>query len=104
MLKQYPELSFEMDEAGNFFRVNLFQVSSKAKEPSVDEGISEGISEGIAKLVKHIEKHPGNRAPELSKALKVPGKTLERWIKTAREKELIEFRGSKKTGGYYTIK
>ncbi len=70
MLKQYPGLSFEMDEAGDFFRVNLFQVSSKAKELPGDEG----ISEGIARLAKHIDKHPGNRAPELSKALKVPGK------------------------------
>ncbi len=103
MLKEYPELTFKMDEAGDFFRVNLLQVSSKEGDLPGDEGISEGINEGITRLVQYIEKYPGNRAPEISKALKVPGKTLERWIKTAREKGLIEFRGSKKTGGYYEI-
>jgi len=30
-----------------------------------------------------------------------PAKTIERWIKKLREKGKIEFRGSKKAGGYY---
>ncbi|MCP4681600.1 MAG: hypothetical protein GY864_04640 [Desulfobacterales bacterium] len=64
MLKKYPGISFEIDEVGDFFRVNLFQVSSADTDFSggegTSEGINEGISEGIKKLTQYIAKHPGN--------------------------------------------
>jgi ATP-dependent DNA helicase RecG len=33
--------------------------------------------------------------------LKTPAKTIERWIKQLRDEGEIEYRGSKKTGGYF---
>ena len=50
----------------------------------------------------YIKSNPGQRVSQISKRLQIPEKTLERWIKRLKEEGKIEFRGSKKTGGYYT--
>jgi hypothetical protein len=34
---------------------------------------------------------------------KVPAKTVERWLAELKGKGRIEYRGSKKTGGYFAI-
>ena len=51
-------------------------------------------------MFKFIKNNPGNRLTYISKKLHIPNKTLERWIKTLREKGKIEFKGAPKTGGY----
>ncbi len=67
------------------------------------EGISEGLNEGLKTVLEFIEKAPGLRAPQISKTLDIPAKTLERQIRKLREKRKIEFRGSPKTGGYWAL-
>ena len=42
------------------------------------EGVNGGISEGLKTVLDFIEKTPGLRAPQISKALDIPAKTLER--------------------------
>ncbi|MCX6579147.1 MAG: hypothetical protein NT166_03065 [Candidatus Aminicenantes bacterium] len=69
----------------------------------INEGLSEGINEGINKLFFHIATHPGERLTEISNQLKIPKKTLERWIKELKEQEKIHFKGSKRNGGYYAL-
>jgi DNA-binding transcriptional ArsR family regulator len=66
----------------------------------ISEGINEGIDEGVKSLLVLVQEMPGLRAPQLSKALGVPAKTLERWLKLLKEKNMIEFRGSRRFGGY----
>jgi len=41
------------------------------------------------------------RIVQISNSLNTPQKILERWIKKLRDENKIEFRGSKKAGGYY---
>jgi len=69
----------------------------------VDERISEGINEGVKTVLDFIGRTPGLRAPQISKALDIPAKTLERQIRKLREKGKIEFRGSSRTGGYWAL-
>ena len=38
---------------------------------------------------------------QISKSLNISQKRLERWIRKLKYENKIEFRGSKKTGGYY---
>jgi ATP-dependent DNA helicase RecG len=52
-------------------------------------------------LLNYIKKNPSQRVAHFEEHLKIPTKTLERWIKQLREGNKIEFRGSKKTGGYF---
>ena len=69
----------------------------------VDEGVREGVNEGVARLLSLIQDKPGMRTPQISIALDVPIKTLERWLKKLREKGKVEFRGNPKTGGYWSV-
>ncbi len=64
-------------------------------------GVSEGVSEGVNILYTYIKKNPGKRIPHFEKVLKIPAKTLERWIKKLKEENRIKFKGSPKTGGYH---
>lgn len=40
---------------------------------------------------------------ELSKMIKIPQKTVERWLSVLKTENKIEYRGSNKTGGYFVI-
>ena len=65
--------------------------------------LSEGINEGINVLYNYIKKNPNKRVSQIEKDLEIPQKTLERWIKSLKNKNKIIFKGSKKTGGYYAL-
>ena len=95
ILKDHKQIAFDMEETGDFFQARLTCSELEASRAG------EGINEGINRLVSYIRQNSGKRIPEISKDLNVPAKALERWIKSANERNLIEFRGSKKTGGYF---
>jgi len=89
---------FEFDFKGEDFFVAIYSNKGNFRE---NEGITEGITEGINLVIKFIEDNPGKRIPYISSSLKIPSKTIERWVKELKEKNLIEFRDSNKIGGYY---
>jgi ATP-dependent DNA helicase RecG len=59
------------------------------------------INGGVNGLLLHIQTHPGQRASEISHALNISLRTIERWLKELRENDDIEFRGASRTGGYF---
>lgn len=67
----------------------------------LNEGLGEGLNEGLKALLDIIKNNAGIKAKDVSKLLNKPIKTIERHIKELTQKELIERRGSKKTGGYH---
>jgi DNA-binding HxlR family transcriptional regulator len=44
------------------------------------------------------------RSSELTRAISMSRRTLERHLKTLKEKNLVHFTGSPKTGGYYPVR
>jgi ATP-dependent DNA helicase RecG len=60
-----------------------------------------GLSGGIKKVYEYIKNNPGHNTKEISIAVSEPFKTVEKWIIKLRRNDLIEFKGSKKTGGYF---
>ena len=60
-----------------------------------------GLNGGLKEVYEYIKMHPGHNTKTISAAVSRPVKTEEKWIKNIRQKNLIEFKGSKKTGGYY---
>lgn len=72
-----------------------------------DEGINpvsgEGINEGINLLATVIAANPGKRANELATLIGKSQQSVERYVKALKDGGRIEFRGSKKTGGYYSV-
>jgi len=57
--------------------------------------------EGINDVFHFIQNNHGLRTTQLCAALGIAPKTIERWISMLKSDGKIEFRGSKKTGGYY---
>jgi len=71
----------------------------------LNEGLNlenEGLNEGLKSLLEVVIKNPGIKAKDLpSKLDDRPLKTIERQINELIKKELIDRRGSRKTGGYF---
>ncbi|MFH1606751.1 MAG: RNA-binding domain-containing protein [Nanoarchaeota archaeon] len=64
-------------------------------------GLNGGLNEGLKSLLNYVIKHPDSQAKEIKKGLNRPIDTVDKQIKQLIDKNLIERRGSKKTGGYY---
>lgn len=81
--------------------LRLMGESIAIKDEGINKGENEGINEGINLLAAHIQNAPGKRVPELAVLIGKSEQTIERYIKSLKDAGRIEFRGSKKTGGYY---
>ena len=67
---------------------------------AVDDGRFDGIK---AKISVAVKKHPGIRVPELVLIVGKSKPTIERAVAQLKKETVIEYRGSKKTGGYYCV-
>ena len=52
-------------------------------------------------MLTYIRKHPGCRANEISEALSIPFRSVQRRLGALKKKKAIEFRGAPKNGGYH---
>ena len=101
-----PEPVFETDDQLLHFLsiiyINPYFLRKISKNTSKDEGLNEGLNEGLKSILHLIEKNQGCQIKRLAKLLNNrPIKTVERQIKILKKYNLIEHRGSKKTGGYF---
>ena len=55
-------------------------------------------------VLKYIKEHPGCRSTELVSQTKFTTSTMERCLSNLKKQGLIEYSGSKKTGGYRVVK
>lgn len=69
----------------------------------VDFIFSMPLSGGVNSVMDFINEHPGVNSREIAKALDLPQRTLERYIKDLKIQKRIEFRGAPKTGGYFLL-
>jgi len=76
---------------------------SEGVNEGVSEGVNEGVSEGVNMLFNLIENIPGKRIPFFKEQMRIPAKTIERWLARLKSERKIEFRGAPKTGGYYAV-
>jgi hypothetical protein len=70
---------------------------------TVPDGSPSGLNHGQQAVLDCIKAHPGLKVPGISDETGIPAKSIERHIKVLIERNLIEHRGSKKTGGYYAL-
>jgi ATP-dependent DNA helicase RecG len=121
-----PEPRFETDENYSYFMVTLpihpaFRsdegvndgVSEDVKMSQqfdneinviyslIREGVSEGVNEGVNEIIDLLLKTTGLNAVEIAERTGKSLATIERYLRILRKKEIIEFRGAPKTGGYY---
>ena len=74
---------------------------SAAEVPVASVSASEGLNAGQQAVLDCIKAHEGIKVPGISDLTNIPSKTIERHVSVLIARNLIEHRGSKKTGGYY---
>ena len=60
------------------------------------------VNENEQAIINLLKAKPGLNASEIAESISKSWRTAMRYLKSLREKGLIEFRGAPKTGGYYT--
>ena len=87
----------------------IFGGVNDRKNGGVNEDISGGVNEDenggvnndVNKMIGVLLISPGLNAVEIAIRIKKSPRSTERYLRILREKEIIEFRGAPKTGGYY---
>ena len=105
-MQDYPEIQFDVQEFQGGVMAVFTHKSGQAQyaTPQVTEHPQdEGLNEGLNSLFAHIAQEPGQRTPALAKTLNTSAKNIERWLQQLKAQGLVEFRGSKKTGGYHPV-
>lgn len=97
ILKTYGEDSFYFMD--NFTRV-IFPCTIDTEMIKSSEGLNEGLNEGLKSVLDFIQSSPLRRIPEIANVIGKSTQMTERYIKELKEKDLIEYVGSKKAGGY----
>jgi len=117
-----PEPRFETDENHSYFIVTLPIHPAFHSGDGLNDGVSEGVNidkitdnkinnkinkiytlvrEGVNEIINIISKAKGLNAVEIAERTSKSLATIERYLRILRKKEIIEFRGASKTGGYF---
>ncbi len=94
-----PNIKFINEPAGMQFISIIDRIADEGVNE--DEGINEGINELESLILTFLEKRPGAKGYEIAEYIQKGAATTERYLRSLKDKELIEYKGSHKTGGYY---
>ena len=87
-----------MDEVQRDYR------SQQEEDDSVQaNGLSEGDPQIAQQVLAFIREHPGCKNPDISKLFRISQSTVSRILAQLKKEGLIEYVGSKKTGGYKVV-
>lgn len=98
-LQEEPNIKFINEPVG----MQFISVINRIADEGVNEGegINEGINELESLILTFLEKRPGAKGYEIAEYIQKGAATTERYLRSLKDKELIEYKGSHKTGGYY---
>ena len=98
-LQEEPNIKFINEPVGMQFISVIDRIADEGVNE--DEGINEGINELESLILTFLEKKPGAKGYEIAEYIQKGAATTERYLRSLKDKELIEYKGSRKTGGYY---
>ena len=84
-----------------FFRGKIKEGLNDELNEGLNEGLNDELNIGQNSVFKYIKQKSGKMAKNISEDLNMPFGTVDRHIRFLLKKNLIERRGSKKTGGYF---
>lgn len=98
-LQEEPNIKFINEPVG----MQFISVINRIADEGVNEGegINEGINELESLILTFLKKKPGAKGYEIAEYIQKGAATTERYLKSLKDKELIEYKGFRKTGGYY---
>jgi ATP-dependent DNA helicase RecG len=82
--------------------INVTSEGIKAVVEGLFEGLRSDATKNLAEILFQIHSHQGTNASDLSTKNGISPKSLQRYVKQLKEADLIEFKGARKTGGYFT--
>lgn len=98
-----PKPEFK-EMAGAFVVKFVRKPANEGINGGINGGANGGANGGIAdlkeRLADYIRNNPGKKVLEITTALNIPQRTIERLLKKLREDGKITFSGGRKTGGY----
>ncbi|MFI3314928.1 MAG: hypothetical protein R3Y04_04635 [Rikenellaceae bacterium] len=116
-MKEYPNIELKWREVGLLFQVQFVKSDfTPIVDEDVDEGVDKGVNEGAngankgvnlkgeEQLYWIIKNNKGLKVPQLMELIKKSQTTVERYIRSLKKSDKIEFIGADKTGGYYVKK
>ena len=80
------------------------QAKDAAEQVAGNGGLNGGLNESQKMTLEYIRQHEGCQIKKISADLNVPVDTIDKHISVLVNNNMIERRGSKKTGGYYVKK
>ena len=94
-----PNIKFINEPVG----MQFISVINRIADEGVNEGegINEGINELESLILTFLKKKPGAKGYEIAEYIQKGAATTERYLKSLKDKELIEYKGFRKTGGFY---
>ncbi|HVZ55660.1 MAG TPA: ATP-binding protein [Chitinophagaceae bacterium] len=101
LAKEYADKGKAIFIEGGTFKtiIPLPDIKVNKISDAINDTINDTIKERLSKAIKLLLEHPGLKSNELIEALKVSEATTKRDLQKIRA--LVEYRGSKKTGGYF---
>ena len=86
------------NDSGIFADFMLAEILNALKQHTAEE-----VAGSDNPVLDFILRHPGSRANQISKALNIPLRTIQRELSNLKAAGKIEFRGAPKNGGYFAI-
>lgn len=68
---------------------------------AINDALNDALKEELGRVVNLILNRPGIDRPELIENMAKSKASVERYLKILKDNNLIEYKGSKRTGGYY---
>ena len=102
-----PNINDSDGRAAAFMRFAAHRLEENKKEKVIFNSqfsifnSSGSLNKGQQAVLDYIKANPGLRVPMISEGTNIPSKSIERHVSALIARNLIEHRGSKKTGGYY---
>ena len=78
-------------------------IQSGGEDGKNKKGLSVPPKEKLDAVLNYIREHPGCRSTELISHTSYPKTTLDRCLYELKKRGLVEYTGSKKTGGYRVV-
>lgn len=83
---------------------SIYSIARSIVYQDVHDNLSNGVKQEMIKIVVFLHGNPGTMSYDIVAALGRPKPTVDRYIANLKDKNIIEFKGAPKSGGYFLTK
>lgn len=103
LLLTFPGVSHLVNEGANEGVISKNEGVNEGVNINI-EGVNEGTKKVLGRILNYISQNPMIKTSEIEVFINKSNATTERYLKTLRENNYIEYVGASKTGGYKILK